>query len=517
MIKRLSVFAALVALIIGAVVAPGSAASTVTQNFLLTSPGATPVLAFSGQLQCEVQINGPNSSIAATPQYSADGVTWHAATGIGGGSIAQPGVYIGTNPSGAGYTSLRLSVSSFGGSQLSGQLICGDSLPASGAGGGGVTSIVAGVCTSPNPGVGTAAVDYICDTPGPQATPSPSATGCGVWNGSWPYNLDTTTCSGGGGGVTAVTGSGNIAVSAGATPNVTITNAPTFTGPLSASTLTGTGLTSGNCLQASTGGLVTDTGSACGSGGGGGGLATPAAAPTSNPTPNAGYIQLTGGVVVGPAPDPRNAYVSRAFQVATNSGGCSGIVSWGTQSGTIQGVRGEGFSLSCNGGSPSLAIDQSGNLGTGQAVTASRLYASDFPSLCPGLGGGLLYSCAYTSNTDQGAIALGTSGSAAVDYCIFDFGHTAAGYLGANCPFDLSSSTKNVGEVICTVASGTSCTQTATVRSGAKCTASMETTDSTLAGPYYAPSVHTATTTLTVTMTAFTLGSGNLAANYWCP
>jgi len=80
MIKRLSVFAALVALIIGAVVAPGSAASTVTQNFLLTSPGATPVLAFSGQLQCEVQINGPNSSIAATPQYSADGVTWHAAS-----------------------------------------------------------------------------------------------------------------------------------------------------------------------------------------------------------------------------------------------------------------------------------------------------------------------------------------------------------------------------------------------------------------------------------------------------
>lgn len=39
-------------------------------------------------------------------------------------------------------------------------------------------------------------------------------------------------------------------------------------GTMTAATLKGTGLTSGNCLQASTGGVVIDTGSACGSGGG---------------------------------------------------------------------------------------------------------------------------------------------------------------------------------------------------------------------------------------------------------
>jgi hypothetical protein len=60
--------------------------------------------------------------------------------------------------------------------------------------------------------------------------------------------------------VNAVTGSGNISVSAGPSPNVTITAAPTF------GQVTDSGLTSGNCVQASTAGLLTTVAAACGTG-----------------------------------------------------------------------------------------------------------------------------------------------------------------------------------------------------------------------------------------------------------
>jgi hypothetical protein len=76
-------------------------------------------------------------------------------------------------------------------------------------------------------------------------------------------------CGSGSGTVTAVTGSGNIASSGGTTPNITITNSPTFTGTVTAGTsIIDTPLTPGNCLQAGTAGLLTTTSFACGSGSG---------------------------------------------------------------------------------------------------------------------------------------------------------------------------------------------------------------------------------------------------------
>lgn len=36
---------------------------------------------------------------------------------------------------------------------------------------------------------------YNCATPGPQATPSPTPTGCGTWTGVFPYTDDTTGCA----------------------------------------------------------------------------------------------------------------------------------------------------------------------------------------------------------------------------------------------------------------------------------------------------------------------------------
>jgi len=145
----------------------GSAASNVAQGFFLTSPGVTPALAFSGQLQCEVQVNAPGT-LASTPQYSTDGVTWVPATVIGNGSIVIPGTYIGTNPAAAGYTFLRLNVSSFTGPQLSGQLACGDSLPPANSGGtGAVSSVNGGTCIQATPSSGAVVVSYSCPTPNP--------------------------------------------------------------------------------------------------------------------------------------------------------------------------------------------------------------------------------------------------------------------------------------------------------------------------------------------------------------
>lgn len=102
-------------------------AATVSQTFLLTAPGDTAALSFTSQQQCEVDVNGPPQYLAATPQYSSTGGGYVAASNINGGSITQPGSYIGTNPGGFSY--FRLHVTSFTGPQISGQLVCNDTLP----------------------------------------------------------------------------------------------------------------------------------------------------------------------------------------------------------------------------------------------------------------------------------------------------------------------------------------------------------------------------------------------------
>jgi hypothetical protein len=108
-------------------------------------------------------------------------------------------------------------------------------------------------------------------------------------------------CGGGGGGVISVTAgpSGNIT----AAPNtgaviVDEIEDPTFTGAVSAASLTATGLTPGDCVQAGVGGLLTTTGSACG--GGGGGVASVTAGPSGNQTfsPNTGAV--IGDIVENP-------------------------------------------------------------------------------------------------------------------------------------------------------------------------------------------------------------------------
>lgn len=173
--KRLVLACLAAAALVVGFMRPGSAASTVAQNFFLTAPGISPVLSFSGQLQCEVEVNAPGT-FSATPQYSSDGVTWAGATNIGGGSITVPGTYIGTNPQ-APYTSFRLNISQFSGNQISGQLICGDSLPPPNNGAtGSVNSVNGGTCISATPSTGSVLVTYTCPTPNPATSTETTCT-----------------------------------------------------------------------------------------------------------------------------------------------------------------------------------------------------------------------------------------------------------------------------------------------------------------------------------------------------
>jgi len=82
------------------------------------------------------------------------------------------------------------------------------------------------------------------------------AAGNSLVPGSWIYT-GSGTYGTGNGTVTGLTAGNDIVVGTGPTPAVAVTNAPSFTGPLSALTIAGTGLTTGECVQASSLGVLT--------------------------------------------------------------------------------------------------------------------------------------------------------------------------------------------------------------------------------------------------------------------
>jgi hypothetical protein len=93
-------------------------------------------------------------------------------------------------------------------------------------------------------------------TPGPQATPSPEASGCAFWYGSWPYGLDSNSCSGGGGGFTNLVCTAPVVCSpsAGPTPAVTVTTPTPLPCPTAGANVTITGTIMPACSIASSGG-----------------------------------------------------------------------------------------------------------------------------------------------------------------------------------------------------------------------------------------------------------------------
>jgi len=250
----------------------------------------------------------------------------------------------------------------------------------------------------------------------------------------------------------------------------------------------------------------------CGTGGSGVNLQTAGA----TPTPQVGTVGLTDGLWIGPAPAPQNTIMPNAIRISTTGGGGS-FARWGTNTSTVQGIA--GTTAYFNNGSSSVAIDSNGSIGAsnniiGNAFAVANSGFFNFPtSSSTGQG------CHFNDNGFGGYLQLKHSGTGTCSIQMNDIGvGFSATCFDTNGAFNSCSlQSQNEGEVVCTTVSAASCTQTATVRSGAKCQATMETSDSTLAGPYYNPGVHTSGTTLTVTMTAFVAGSANLAANYWCP
>lgn len=242
------------------------------------------------------------------------------------------------------------------------------------------------------------------------------------------------------------------------------------------------------------------------------GVSLQAAAAT--PTPQAGTIGLTDGVWIGPAPDPENTIMPNAIRISTTNGGGS-FVRIGTSTASYQGINGQGLML--NNGSNFFAVNQNGDIGVDSINDANNLFFQQdnsevyWPNSSTSDG-----ACYLIGHSGGGYVGLISSAGTCTFY-LPSLTTYSAMCTGTGLVAPCSGDTQNSGEVVCTTVAGTSCTQTATVRSAAKCQATMETSDSTLAGPYYAPTAHTSGTTLTVTMTAFVAGSANLAANYWCP
>lgn len=159
-------------------------------------------------------------------------------------------------------------------------------------GGTGVSSLASG-CLASN---GTVVVSQACVTPGPTITPVSVQAGAGIAVATPSPGVFVIS----GTGVTSVTGSGNIAVTAGPTPNVTITNAPTFIGNVTAGSLTAANLTSGDCLR-SVSGLVQSASTDC---------------------PNGAVGALTAGTGIAiSTPNPNKPTVSLITPVAVVNGG----------------------------------------------------------------------------------------------------------------------------------------------------------------------------------------------------
>jgi hypothetical protein len=170
-------------------------------------------------------------------------------------------------------------------------------------------------------------------------------------------------CGGGGGGVTSVTGSGNILSSGGATPNITTVASPTFTG------LTDSGLASGDCVQATTGGLLTSASAACGTGTLTSVTSTTALALTASTTGGAVSIAIPtsptfgGNVTVGQLSSAGSVTGSILGGANLNVAGCAAV-------NNANQIIGTGVACA------SVANYQSGTLKAGLHIETGQLTAS---------------------------------------------------------------------------------------------------------------------------------------------
>lgn len=201
-------------------------------------------------------------------------------------------------------------------------------------GGGSSTTLTAGqgiAIATPSAGNYTISTTF---TPSPAATPVSvqAGTGTSVTTPSPGVFVVSNT------GVTSVTGSGNIASSGGTTPNVTVTNAPTFTGNVTGGSLTALNLTSNDCLR-SVSGVIQSASTDCPSGAIGA-LTAGTGIAIATPNPNKPTVSLITPVAV--VNGGRGATTATAGQcdsaLSTTSFGTSNCAQWSVNTFTVPAV-----------------------------------------------------------------------------------------------------------------------------------------------------------------------------------
>jgi len=331
----------------------------------------------------------------------------------------------------------------------------------------------------------------VCPSDAPQLTPSPGATSTStagapscVWSGSFPYTLGCNFPAG----------------VAQTTPSPSATSTSTAGPP--------------SCVFASTFPYQLVCNFPVASGGSGVNLQAAGA----TPTPQVGNIGLNGSIYVGPTPNPSGTDTPSAFKISANSG-CGNVSNWGTNGGAnVSGVNGSAMMVNC--GSVNLfALNQNGLAGFANGVEGSPFLLTSSGNINFPTSSSTGQGCNMNDGVGGfGAIQIKHSGTGT---CSLQFNDVGVAYAGvcfdANASLiSCSAQTRNEGQVSCAL-STLVCTATATVRSGAVCTASYDTAATTVTAALLLPlTVKVVTTTLSVGMQGAATATGTAAADYIC-
>lgn len=232
--------------------------------------------------------------------------------------------------------------------------------------------------------------------------------------------------------VTSVSASGNLSSSGGATPAITMTASPTFTA-VSTANVTDSALSSGNCVQAGTGGILTTISGACGVNSGtvtgvtassplasSGGTApniTISSSPTFSGTVTGTTKVASGGTIASSA----NA---NAFEFANGAGGTNTTAFNGNSGATISGITDVVLGVAANGVAALFSMDGSGNIGIAGGVNAASSIIAGQATAGPTSSGDL----AASQSSTCGALREGGSSTEGT----LDFGCSTASIFTAS-------------------------------------------------------------------------------------